>query len=394
VSVISPPKYVVSVLLCLESHGFRAYLVGGCVRDCIMGRRPNDWDICTSALPSEVMEVFHNSRPTGLKHGTVTVIEHGSSVEITTFRTDGVYLDHRRPENVRFVSDLTADLERRDFTINAIALPLSGIAFDPFGGMADIENKLIRCVGDPDRRFNEDALRMLRAVRFSATLGFEIEEQTMAAIRKNAYLAKSLAAERVCTEVEKILLSKTPQKIEELIRSGLLSEYVYANKNVTDLSPIALIPKNRFQRWAALCVLLRLGGLIDNSEEFLLKLRLDSATVHNASRGCELALSGIPQTRLEWKRLLAKNGTDCGKCTAAAAEVMDGENNIRQLQSIISCGDCYSLKRLNISGDDLLELGFSGPKLGWALDTLLDYILEHPAENVRPLLLERARQLL
>ena len=382
------------MLLRLESHGFRAYLVGGCVRDCIIGRRPNDWDICTNALPSEVTAIFHNSRPTGLEHGTVTVVEHGSSVEITTFRSDGEYLDHRRPENVRFISDLTTDLERRDFTINAIALPLSGIVFDPFGGAADIEKSLIRCVGDPNSRFNEDALRMLRAIRFSAALGFDIEEQTMTSIRENAHLAKSLAAERVCIEVEKILLSKRPQKIEELIRCGLLSEYLYDGKTIKGLSSIAMIPKNRSQRWASLCILLKLGGRIDSAEDFLLKLRLDSSTVHNASRGCELALSGVPQTKLQWKRLLAKNGTDCGKCAAAAAEVMDGRNHIRQLGSVISGGECYSLKRLAIGGDDLLELGFSGPRLGRTLDTLLAYVLEHPAENVRPILLERAKQLL
>lgn len=393
-SVIRPPKYVISVLLRLESHGFRAYLVGGCVRDCIMGRRPNDWDICTNALPNEVTSVFHNSRPTGLKHGTVTVIEHGSSVEITTFRTDGAYLDHRRPENVHFISSLAADLERRDFTINSIALPLSGIIFDPFGGAADIEKRLIRCVGDPDKRFSEDTLRMFRAVRFSATLGFDIEEQTMAAIRKNAHLAKSLAAERICTEVEKTLLSKKPQKIEELIRCELLSEYLFETKNEIDLSPISLIPKNRFQRWSSLCILLKLSGKIDSAEEFLQKLRLDTTTIHNASRGCDLALTEVPQTKLQWKQLLSKNGTDCGKCAAAAAEAMCGGNHIRQLHSVISTGECFSLKRLNICGDDLLELGFSGPKLGRALDTLLDYILEHPAENVRPLLLERAKQLL
>jgi len=268
VSTVKPPKYVISIQKRLESRGFPAYLVGGCVRDIIMGRRPNDWDLCTAALPEEVTAIFPRSRPTGIKHGTVTVIEHGSSAEVTTFRSDGEYKDHRRPENVRFIADLKGDLERRDFTVNALALPLSGEIFDPFGGRGDIEKRLLRCVGEPDTRFNEDALRMFRAFRFSAVLGFEIEPLTLAAIRRNAALSSTLAKERVRAEIEKILLSESPQVISELIVFGLLSDIIAASPAIPNLSLLKRLPKNRALRWAGLCALLSKSGQISGVGEF------------------------------------------------------------------------------------------------------------------------------
>ena len=152
---ITPPKYVRQVLLGLQAREYRAYLVGGCVRDMIIGITPNDWDICTSALPKEVMEIFPTSRPTGLKHGTVTVVIGSHSVEVTTFRADGAYSDHRRPDSISFVTDLTADLSRRDFTMNAVALSPDGLTVDPFGGIEDIRLGIVRCVGEPELRFEE-----------------------------------------------------------------------------------------------------------------------------------------------------------------------------------------------------------------------------------------------
>ena len=190
---VSPPKYVKHILITLQSRGHAAYLVGGCVRDMILGVHPQDWDICTSALPEQTLEIFPNTRPTGLKHGTVTVYVNSRSVEVTTFRSDGAYADHRHPTAVSFVGDLTTDLSRRDFTMNAIALPPDGLVVDPFGGVDDIKNRIIRCVGYPELRFEEDALRMFRALRFSARLGFTIEEKTLSAIEKKAPLAASLA---------------------------------------------------------------------------------------------------------------------------------------------------------------------------------------------------------
>ncbi len=201
----------------LKEAGYEAYPVGGCVRDLLMGREPGDVDICTSALPQEVMALFPSAVPTGLKHGTVTVPGEQCNVEITTFRRDGSYADARHPDAVSFGVGLVEDLSRRDFTINAMALPEYGEVIDPFGGRADLERKLIRCVGDPDRRFSEDALRMLRGVRFAAQLGFTLEGETGWAMRRNAHLVEHVSRERIRVELEKTLLSPRPEGMGVLV---------------------------------------------------------------------------------------------------------------------------------------------------------------------------------
>lgn len=391
-SSITPPKYVIGVLERLEKHGFSAYMVGGCVRDIIMGRSPNDWDICSSALPEEVCAVFPHSRPTGIKHGTVTVTIHGSPVEITTFRSDGEYKDHRRPDSVIFIADLKGDLERRDFTVNALALPLSGEICDLFGGRNDIEKKLIRCVGDPDKRFNEDALRMLRAFRFSAVLGFEIEAQTLAAIRNNAPLSGGLAKERVRIELEKILLSDSPQVISDVIEFGLLGGITAEGSFTPDLSMLKKLPKSRELRWAGLCALLLKSGIIADAEKFLTTLRLDSATVRNCALGCSLTLNNAPVDTLSWKRLLSKNGTEAGKCAAAACDMLYGLGHLKLLLKVIAGGECFSIRQLAVSGDDLISLGFGGTELGFVLSSLLEHVLEHPPDNEKAFLMDMARQ--
>ncbi len=371
----------------LSRHGFEAYMVGGCVRDLIMGRRPFDWDVCTSALPEEVMALFPSSRPTGLKHGTVTVISNGSSVEVTTFRSDGEYKDHRRPESVLFIGDLKSDLERRDFTINALAMQLSGEILDHFGGRQDIEKKLIRCVGKPEERFEEDALRMFRAFRFSAVLGFEIEHETLVAIKIKAHLSEKLARERVRIELEKTLLSDSPQVILDVIGYGLLHGILAKNSLEADLSVLKRLPKNRALRWAGLCALLLIDGVIDDTEKFLTSLRLDSATIQSCSKGCALVSEGSPKDAISWKRLLAANGAETAKSAAAAADALYGGGHLKLLRSVFHSGDCFSLKTLAVSGDELLELGFSGTELGKTLSLLLDYVIEHPSDNKKELLL-------
>ena len=176
-----PPKYVIHILKTLEGAGYHAVLAGGCVRDTILGRRPNDWDIATSAPPDAVQRLFARTVPTGIRHGTVTVLYGGGKCEVTTWRVEGAYSDHRRPDSVEFTPSLAEDLARRDFTINAMAMDVRGELTDPFGGRADLERGIIRCVGEPRARFAEDALRMLRAVRFAAKLGFELDGATLAA---------------------------------------------------------------------------------------------------------------------------------------------------------------------------------------------------------------------
>ena len=387
------PQYVTDILSRLESQGFSAYMVGGCVRDIILGRRPHDWDICSSALPEEILAIFPHSIPTGIKHGTVTVKSHGSSSEVTTFRSDGEYKDHRRPESVSFLAGLKGDLERRDFTVNALALPLSGELCDLFGGRDDIENKLIRCVGDPDRRFEEDALRMLRAFRFSAVLGFEIEPSTLAAIRKNAPLSAFLAKERVRDELEKALLSDSPQTVSRVIEYGLIDELVDDASVLPDLLALKRLPKNRSQRWAGLCALLLKNGVIKDSASFLSLLRLDTSAVRNCSEGCKLALERSPDDVLSWKKLLAENSVEIALCAAAACETLYGSGHLKLLRSVLKSGEVYSVRQLAVSGDDITNLGFRGVEVGAVLSSLLYHVLEQPVNNDRPLLLSMAREL-
>ena len=203
---IAVPENIIAVMSLLEDSGFEAYAVGGCVRDSLLGRKPYDWDVCTSALPEETLEVFRDYRtiPTGIKHGTITVIA-GSPVEITTFRIDGEYLDNRRPSEVEFTRTLADDLCRRDFTVNAMAADKNGNVTDLYGGKEDLHKRIIRCVGCAKKRFDEDALRIMRALRFAATLGFSLEESTANAVLEQKALLKNIAVERIRVETDKLL---------------------------------------------------------------------------------------------------------------------------------------------------------------------------------------------
>ena len=209
-SFASIPKPVQDCCNILRAAGYEAYPVGGCVRDRLLGRVPEDWDVTVSARPEQVLSLFSHAIPTGLKHGTVTVILEDMPIEVTTFRRESGYGDSRHPDNVFFDTDLTGDLARRDFTVNAMALGENGEVIDPYGGREDIKNRLIRAVGDPRKRFSEDALRILRGVRFAAQLEFDIESETGAAMADHAALADHVAPERIKTEVEKILCSPRP----------------------------------------------------------------------------------------------------------------------------------------------------------------------------------------
>ena len=388
---ISPPKYVRQILRSLQARGHVAYLVGGCVRDMALGVRPHDWDICTSALPEQVMEVFPGALPTGLKHGTVTVRLNSRSVEVTTFRSEENYVDHRHPETVRFVGELTTDLSRRDFTINAMALSPDGLIMDPFGGLTDLEHRCIRCVGSPELRFEEDALRMFRALRFSARLDFTIEEATLAAIGKKAHLASALAAERIRDEVEKTLLTPRPETVGLMQHLGLLDGFLCARADaLPELKLLTKLPRKALDRWMALCVILRRRGLISSVEDFLTALRLDSRTIRCCTDGAALLEGRKPRGAPEWKRLLRRWGVDTVSCAARCRDALDGGSSSRELKSVLKSGECFSMKHLAVSGDDLTALGLKGRELGEMLNFLLDYVIEYPENNRRELLLSLA----
>ena len=362
----APPKYVLNILCALDSAGHRAVLAGGCVRDSLLGRRPSDWDIASSASPEEVLALFPRCVPTGIKHGTVTVLSGGGSVEVTAFRAEGGYSDHRRPDSVSFGCPLEADLARRDLTVNAMAMDAAGEITYPFGGRDDLRRRLLRCVGEPERRFDEDALRMLRTVRFSAQLGFEIEPRTLEAIRALAHLASGLSAERVRDELLKTLRSHAPGLVWQLVDLGLLGACLApgdasAPREALDVLPI-------YARLAHFCRGLELGGYIMSTDRFLAALRFDGETLRRTASAVEVLKSGSR----DWKRLLRGHGE---------AAVLAAHPKNRALRAVLRSGECWELSSLAIGGRELAALGYSGPELGRELRRLLDHVIDCPADN-------------
>ena len=389
---ITPPKYVRQVLTTLQARGHLAYLVGGCVRDMLLGVHPHDWDVCTSALPEQVLDCFPHTLPLGLKHGTVTVLMGAKRVEVTTFRSESRYADHRHPDAVSFVGDLNTDLSRRDFTMNAIALPPEGLAVDPFGGIQDIRDGVIRSVGDPALRFEEDALRMFRALRFSAKLGFRIEEKTAAAIRSKAPLAASLSHERVRDELEKLLVSKRPECMDELIGAGLLDAYLlHRPPPYATFLRLRDVPRKPLFRWAMFCALLAETGCVRSVEDFLQALRLDSHSVRCCRDSVALLAEPLPESPADWKRQLNRWGVETVICASRCRDARTGERSYKALRAVLTSGECFSIRHLAVSGDDLLELGLRGKALGDMLQFLLDYVIDFPENNRRELLLSLAR---
>lgn len=357
----------------LRGAGYGAYFVGGCVRDTVLGRRVHDWDAATSAPPEVVLGLFERTAPTGLRHGTVTVISGGRALEVTTYRAEGAYSDHRRPDSVEFTGDLALDLSRRDFTMNAMAMGPEGDITDPFGGREDIARRLIRCVGDSERRFSEDALRMLRALRFSAQLGFAIEPGTYAAIECLAPTASALSAERVRDEFLKALSSPRPEAAYDMLALGLMARFARAEG-----PPPALSSLPAYARLAHLCFELERRGYIASTEGFLTQLRLPRAEVRTAVRATAILCSGSR----DYKRLLR----DYGERAVLAAHPRS-----RALRRVLRSGECFSLSGLAVSGDKLRALGLKGREVGEALDAALDYVIDHPAANREDTLLSFIR---
>jgi len=391
-SATTPPSAVRQVLTALQARGHLAYLVGGCVRDMLLGVTPHDWDICTSARPEEVLAIFPHAEPTGLKHGTVTVWIRKRAIEVTTFRSEGSYSDHRHPDAVSFVGDLHTDLSRRDFTMNAIALPPDGLIADPFGGIDDIRNRLIRCVGEPERRFEEDALRMLRAFRFAARLDFTIEEKTLAAIYQLAPLSAALACERVRDEVEKLLLSPHPELFDTLLATGLFDRYLlHRPEGALPFQRLALLPRKSLLRWCAAAVVLKENGCIVSVHDFLAALRLDNRTLHCCTDAAELLEEPASRSAVEWKRQLRDYGVETVRCSARVRDALRGGRCDRALAAVLKRGECFSMKHLAVGGDDLLALGLRGRELGDMLNFLLDYVITFPENNTREVLLNLAK---
>lgn len=428
----------------LEQHGYEAYIVGGCVRDSLMGKRPSDWDICTSARAEEMIALFEDKRviPTGIQHGTLTILAEDGAYEVTTFRIDGEYLDHRHPKSVAFTRELAEDLSRRDFTINAMAWHPERGLIDLFGGVEDLRDRLVRAVGDPVQRFNEDGLRMLRMVRFATVLDFDYDPATYDAVRKQGHLLQYISKERIQVELNKILLAAHPARgLEDLYTLGmypyiipmmchtvgfaqrgghhfldvfehsLLAVGVIAPELVLRLTMLLhdigkpfvwdsseSLSYDRFDDHAAVSA--KLAGKI------LRDLKYDNATrkdvveliAHhndillpdpvNVRRA--LARHGEVQTRrlvqVKVADLIAHDlAGEREKILTLFAEISD------VIDEVVARGDCTSVKALAIGGQDMMALGLSGRAIGQMLNAALELVLEKPEMNTRETLLNWVR---
>lgn len=391
----------------IRSHGYEAFIVGGCVRDAVLGRIPGDWDITTSAKPEQVKEIFGKTVDTGLKHGTVTIIKHGSGYEVTTYRIDGEYLDGRHPETVEFTPDLREDLKRRDFTINAMAYSHETGIVDEFEGMEDLKRRVIRCVGCAKDRFAEDALRILRAVRFAAQLDFVIEDETYKAIAEIAPNLIHVSKERIQVELTKLLLSDHPEKIWMVDATGIA---VYVTPGFTEVferelesrssrdplkecwAGIAALPADKSHRWA--------GFLRHMTPEQAVKilrgLKLDNDTIGNAKNMISAFQAPLAVDKVEIRRLLSRV-TEYQFLGAMQLKKLDGDEIVpgilRLFEEIKESGDCVSLKQLAVNGGDLLAKGLEkGKQIGDGLMYLLNLVLEKPELNKKDILLEKINQ--
>lgn len=363
-NTIQPPKYVIHILNTLERSGYEARLVGGCVRDTLLHRRPNDWDVATAAPPEAVTELFERTVPTGIRHGTVTVLYGGSACEVTTYRVEGAYSDHRRPDSVRFTSRLEEDLSRRDFTINAMAMDASLAITDPFGGREDLSRRLIRCVGDARERFTEDALRMLRAVRFAAQLDFALDSAALEAIAGCAPLCSALSPERVAAELRAVLALRNPDMVWLMADLGLLNAWLTPREGKR--THLGALP--RCARLAHFCSDLSRCGSITSTDTFLRSLRMDTRSVKICSAAAEILASGSR----DYKRLLRDYGEDA---------VLAAYPKSRRLRAVLRSGECWSLASLAITGGELAALGYAGRELGEELRRLLEHVIDCPEDN-------------
>ncbi|NLK38586.1 MAG: CCA tRNA nucleotidyltransferase [Epulopiscium sp.] len=392
------PKDVFLIINQLNEAGHEAYIVGGCVRDCILGREPKDWDITTSAEPEEVKGIFSHTFDTGIQHGTVTVVLHKTNYEVTTYRVDGDYEDCRHPKEVSFTKSLKEDLLRRDFTMNAIAYHPSLGFQDFFHGMEDIEKKCIRGVGDAAKRFQEDALRMLRALRFSVQLGFTVEEATYSALVEHKALIGNISAERIHEELHKLLMGNYIQNMRLLWESELLGEISmplqktmegYGESIITQLQGAPFDGEIRWglllQHWKASAV-----------KELLKYLKFDTNTLRRVVGLVEMLPMALPRNEYEIRKAMGKFGAEM-LCKHLEMKALLGDKEalkiIEKVQELLERGDCYCLKQLNFCGEDVMALGVpKGPKIGEILGYLLDVVQQNPSANEKALLLSYARE--
>lgn len=438
---IQLPEKVNRIITTLQKHGFEAYAVGGCVRDSFLGRVPGDWDITTSAAPEETKSLFARTFDTGIEHGTITVLLNGEGFEVTTYRIDGKYEDNRHPSKVQFTRSLSEDLLRRDFTINAMAYNEQDGLVDLFHGMEDLKKGVIRCVGNAEARFSEDALRILRAIRFSAQLGFEIEKETRQAIRKLAPNLSYISAERIQTELVKLLVSDHPDYLRTAWETGLTREFLpefdacmetaqntphhCCNVGEHILKSLTEIENDRLLRITMLLHDIA-KPIVKKTDEngrdhfkthgpageklagkILRRLKFDNVTIRNTCRLIRYHdLRPTPDAE-DVRRAVNLIGEELfplylkvQKADLLSQSTYKREEKLARLggvteayQGILERGECTSLKTLAVSGKDLIKAGHpAGPALGALLERLLDCVLKDPTLNTKEKLLETAEK--
>ena len=438
---IELPKKVQMIIQNLQLHGYEAYAVGGCVRDSILARRPEDWDITTSAKPEEIKKLFRRTVDTGIEHGTVTVLIGKDSFEVTTYRIDGVYEDSRHPKEVIFTNQLEEDLRRRDFTINAMAYNDEVRLVDAFGGMKDLNHHLIRCVGNAEERFSEDALRILRAVRFSAQLDFPIEEQTAEAVKKLTPSLKNISAERIQVELVKLLTSNHPEKIQDAynlrITKIILPEWdamvgveqktPHHKYDVAEHTLHALknVKKDKILRLTMLFHDMGKPSMkttdekgVDHfkghalvSEEIarkiLRRLKFDNDTVKKVTRLVCYHDYRIEATPKNVRRAMNRIGVELFPYYLAVrmadVKAQSPYRRREKIENIVAMrevyqetllnGDCVTLRDLAVGGRDLMELGMQpGRELGSMLSELLEWVIDEPECNKKEILCEYVKE--
>lgn len=425
------PKDAELILNVLTNAGHEAFVVGGCVRDVILHRTPGDWDITTSATPEQVKGLFHKTIDTGIEHGTVTVMIHHVGYEVTTYRIDGEYEDGRHPKSVEFTKNLVEDLKRRDFTINALAYNPSVGLVDEFGGIEDLGKKVIRCVGNPLHRFTEDALRILRAIRFSAQLDFTIEQETLSAISQIAPNLLKVSHERIRVEMHKLICSAHPEKIALCESTGITDhvlcwladmkktpmdeKYQASDLLLHSIAVMQKVPAERELRWAAL--LHEIGRITEHPEnaqdaaelagKILKDLRFDNKTIHTV-KALVLFQNVIPKTdRISVRESifqidkqlyplylqLQKAKISCMNSTFAEQGLAVLDEIKKQYLDILARGECTEMKELAIRGADLITAGIpKGPVIGDILNGLLREVLKDPSLNQKEKLLSMAEK--
>lgn len=435
---VSLPEKVKVILSRLEDAGFEAYAVGGCVRDSILGRVPDDWDITTSARPDQVKAVFGRTVDTGIKHGTVTVLLGHEGFEVTTFRIDGEYTDGRHPDEVAFTASLKEDVRRRDFTINAMAYSERTGLIDYFGGIQDIHNALIRAVGDPDRRFTEDALRIMRAVRFSAQLDYQIEEKTLEAVRRHAPNLYKISAERIRVELQKLLVSDHPDRLRLLYSTGItdvilpefslcmktpqnnphhcycVGEHIIHAVEHVRADPVLRLTMLLHDIMKPACRTTDERGIdhfyghvqksADQAVVILRRLKYDNRTIHDVKILVENHDSSIAPDPYTVRKVIVRVGENLfplllevkeadisAQSDYHLAQKRKNLSDVRAVyQEILDRGDCLSLKTMAVHGDDLIRAGVrSGREIGEILKIMFADVLRCPEHNDRDYLLSR-----